>query len=308
MQFCHLVLESAGYFSVLQKSIDMKTTRRIPYYPFEELEDFSDLKSLISHILKSLKVSEVKVVMPAIFDTKLISDPQEILPVYDILVGDATFNYIRYKADYVLSNVKGRIEKVNQNSQLSIADKLQLFEEVKKSIWYDYQYFNSMNPIRYMSSYKWKISFTEEENGKIVSKELDYPNSKIDLKDGHWNMIENTFLIRRHLLYEILYLIDVELQKLKEELADTKYTWLEEGPYEIYELLLSLIASKRVKYVKGDENTFIHDFLYLFGKSDEDFAYSRGKVLDRVHRSQFLLVLEEALKNYGRSSKEETTI
>lgn len=286
----------------------MKNTRRIPYNPFEELEDFPDLKSLINHILKSLKVSEVKVVMPVIFDTKLIHDHKAILPVYDILIGDATFSYIRYSADYVLKNVITRIEKIDQNTLLSFADKLQLFEEVKKSIWLDYQYFNSMNPIRYMSSYKWKISFTEEENGKTVPKELDYPNSKIDLKDGHWNIIENTFLIRRHLLYEILYLIDVELQKCKEELADTKYTWQEKGRYEIYEMLLSLIASKRVEYVKGDENTFVHDFLSLFGKSDENFAYFRGKVLDRVHRSQFLQVLEEALTNYGRSSKEETPI
>lgn len=214
-----------------------------PVNPFETLKDYPDLTSLINCILESIEVNEVKVVLPADFDKSLINHPEVLLPVREILIGNATFNYIRYRAQNILAGIQDRIEKINQDKSLSFSDKVTLFKKVKTDILYHCRYFDSMNPIRYMSAYKWKIVYTVEEDGKTVEKIEDYPNSKIDLQEGHWNIIENSFLIRKHLLYEILYLIDEELQMLEEELADTKYSWKENGRYEIYELIVALIAS-----------------------------------------------------------------
>lgn len=275
------------------------------YMPFENVEEFSDLSKLSNYICESLKVKEVIVQLPGTFDPKLLNDPEALMPVNDIWIGNATFSYIKSRADRVLKSLNKCIEKINQDNQQSFADKLQLFEEVKKGLWYEYQYFNSMNPIRYMSSYEWKINYTEEINGKTVPMEMDFPNSQIDLKAGHWNLIENTFLIRRHLLYEIIYLIDVEIQKLEDELKETKYIWKEKEPYEIHELVLAILASDRVEYVKGNEETFIRDFLSLFGKSDFKFSHSKSKVMKRVTRSRFLSVLEDSLENWGKKKTKD---
>ena len=303
--------------TVLQKLSTM--SQRIPYNPFEELDDFPDLKSLMSHILKSLEVTTIKVVLPGIFDTTLIHDPQKILPVYNILIGDATFNYIRYRVEYVLSSIKDRIEKINQNSQLSFTDKLRIFEEVKNWIQKEYKYFNSMNAIRYMSSYQWMISYTEEVDGTAVQKEMNYPNSKIDLRNKHWNIIENSFIIRRDLLSEIHYLVDEEIDKLEEELTETKYGWKSEvWEYQLNEIALSILVSGQLEIIKGTERTFVHDFLAFFSKTDKDFSYYKGKILDRSlprgkyqtrgRRSNFLNTLQESLENYRVPTEEKKLI
>ncbi len=280
--------------------------QRLPYNPFEELNDFPSLRELAGHIVSSLEVKKITVLVPQSFDVKLIHDPDTLVPVFDILVGDATFNYIIYKAEYVLNNVKSRIERINANIELSYEDKFKLYNEVKKNIIHHYQYFNSMNPIRYMSSFKWKVRYSEEKDGKVTDHELDYVVSKIDLKKGHWNFLENTLLIRRHMLYEILNLIDVEIEKMIEELSDTKYEWKEKGSFEIYELLLALLASGRVDFVRGDERTFIRDFLSLFSLNDQKYAYSKGKVLDRETRTMFLQELSDALEKHGKPSSQKS--
>lgn len=271
-------------------------SREFPNTPFEDLHDFSDLNKLTSHILESLRVKDITAYIPSIFDAKLINDPNAILPVHYIVVGNATFQYIRHKADYVISHINKRIRELNQNKELSFTDRLQEYEGVRKNIDYDYRYFDSMNMIRYMSAYEWRISYTEEEEGRTILKEMTYPNSKLELTEGHWNEIEITFSIRRHLLYEILYLIDVEIQKLRTELTGTRYSWVGERPYELYELLAALLASERIKFEKGDRNTFSHDFLSLFSVSGKELAYPMDKVISRKTRSQFLKVLEEALE------------
>jgi hypothetical protein len=277
--------------------------RRIPFNPFEDLHDFSELKTLTSHILHSLEVKEVKVRMPWGFNAGLHRSPLLPLSVQDILVGDATFGYIKHRAEYVLKNVANRIEKVNGDGSMSFTDKSQLFSDVRKDIAFQYQYFDSMNPVRYMSSYTWKIVYSEAHNGQTVEKEEPCVNSELDLKEWHWNVIENTLLIRRHLLYEILHLVDVELQKIQDRLAETRYVWESKEPYEIYELLLAILASNRVKIEKGDESTFAHDFLAFFHVSEKKLAYSRDKVLKRLKRSQFIPVLEDSLELFGKSSK-----
>jgi hypothetical protein len=275
--------------------------------PFEDFHALPDLKALADYILDSLQVSEVKVVVPGEFDPKLIDDPTVAVPVANIEVGNASFSYIRSRANHVLTNVKIRIDKINKDEQLSVADKLQIFREVNRRISIEHKYFNSMTPIRYMSMYEWKISYSEEIDGKTVQRERNYPNSQIDLLEGHWTIIENTFVIRRDLISEIRYLIEVELDKLEDNLANTKYIWQGTEPYELHELIIAIVASDRVKYQKGDENTFVHDILALFGITDNNFALSKSKVLKRVTRSRFLAVLEESLENRGRKKHKDNS-
>src|SRR5688500_4540050 len=108
-------------------------SRRVPFNPFEDLNDFPDLKSLTRHILESVEVKEVLVVFPGLFDTGLIRTPRPLLPVdgINILVGNATFSYIQNKAEDIVTSVKERIEKINQNSLLSFTDRFTLYKEVK---------------------------------------------------------------------------------------------------------------------------------------------------------------------------------
>src|SRR5688572_15167660 len=118
--------------TALQKLCTMN--RRVPYNPFEELDEFLDLRNLSDHILDALKVKTVKVMMNLDFDQKLINDPKAILPVPRLLVGNATFEYIWHSAEKVLKNVENRIQLINDDKSLSFADKFQLFEEVKNNI------------------------------------------------------------------------------------------------------------------------------------------------------------------------------
>lgn len=270
--------------------------KRVPCNPFENLKDFKTLDALVSHILFSIKVTQIKIVLPGGFDVNRINDPELLLPVFDILVGDATFNYIIFKAPEIIAQMKDRIEKVNLNPVAD--DKLRLYNEIVRDLSKSYQYFNSMNPIRYMSTCKWLIAYTEFVEGKPQTTELEYPNSKIDLRDEHWNIIENSFIIRRHLAEELLYMLTSEIDMLKESLASTQYKWKGENKYEIYELLQAIISSKRVDYVKGDEYTFSHDFLKLMGLNGDKLAYYKDKVLSRKKRVQFLEKMEECLEQY----------
>jgi hypothetical protein len=277
--------------------------KRPPYNPFEELNDFHDLNLLVNHILNSLKVEAVNVQMPPNFDKKLIYDPDAILPVPSLLEGNATFSYILHRSEHILEVVKKRIKEVNENSSLSIADKFQFFEEIRKNIVFQHKYFDTMNPIRYMSAFEWRIVYTEEQGGKLKDVEMKYPNTKLDLKIEHWNQLDYTFRIRGHLLKEIIFFIDVEIDRIKEELKNTKYTW--EGAsweYDICEIVLSLIASKKVNIEKGSERSFIHDFMEFFGKSDNKFSYYKGKIMGRDNRPKFLLELQTSLQNCGKSS------
>jgi hypothetical protein len=269
--------------------------KRPRYNPFEQLKDFPDLKSLTRHILESVEVTEVVVRLPDGFDTTLIRAKDVLLPVADILVGNATFNYIRLRAEYIINEVKSRIALINQDDSLSFEDRFSLFKEVQKAILKQYYYFDSMNLIRYMTAYKWRIAYLVEVDGKTEQKVEDFVNSKIDLTEGHWNILDNTFAIRKHLLYEILILIDTEVSNLTERLTETSYKWKGKSPYDMHELALALIKIGRLEIIKGDENTFIHDFLKFFGITDEKLSRSKGKVLDRQQRSQFLIELEEAL-------------
>jgi hypothetical protein len=280
---------------------------RRPYNPFEDLKDFKDLKSLSHYIVESIKVKEVKVVLPANFDKKLIHDPTTLVPVGLILVGNASFEYIRFKAAYILENVKVGIEKINQDTTMSLGDKYTEFWEIRRELLLDYQYYDSMNPIRYMSAYTWRISYTEFPDGKPVESVEDYPNSKIELNQGHWNEVENNFHIRRDLLSEILFLINTKMQELEQKLSGIKYSWItnDHEPYEIYELILALLESKRIDFGNGNQETFVHDFLQFFQMSDERFSYYRGKVLDRRQRSKFLPFLEKSLSNYPRGKGKE---
>jgi hypothetical protein len=218
-----------------------------------------------------------------------------LLPVANILVGNATFEYIRYRAEYVINEVRSRIALINQNGSLSFEDKFSLYKEVEKAILKDYRYFDTMNPIRYMSSYKWKISYLVENDRKTEEKIENYVNSKINLNENHWNLLDNTFAIRRNLLYEVLVLIDREVADLTERLTETSYGWDPKSPYEMQELALALLSIGRLQIRKGDEATFIRDFLAFFGITDEKFSRSRGKVLDRLNPALFLSELEEAL-------------
>lgn len=271
-------------------------SRIFPNTPFEDLEDFTDVRELVMYILKSISVSEITAHVPSGLVPRLKEDPDFKLPIRYLVVGNATFNYILGKASYVLTNLKDRMNKLNQDADLSFDEKLEEYQGVRGKTWNDYQYFNSMNPIRYMSQYKWKISYGGIGDDQKEPGEEYVTNSILQLTDGHWTEIENTFLIRRHLLYEILYLIDVEVQKLRDKLAGTKYSWVGEKQYELYELLAALFASERIKFEKGDRYTFAHDFLSLFSLSDKELAYSMDKVMSRKTRSRFLKVLEESLE------------
>ena len=286
--------------------------------PFESLQDFGDLKSLVMHVIESTNIKEVVAILPHNLERKLIDDPAAILPVLDIIVGRATFPYIRHRADYVIAEIKDRIKKVNQDDGLSFEDKFQIFKDAKKLLWHDYQYFDSMNLIRYMSDYEWKIRYSIEIDGQINQEDHNYPSSKLDLNEVHWTNVERSFVIRRHLLFEIIFLIDVEIRRLEEELQETKYTWAsEKWEYELYEILLAILISNRVEVIKGSEETFVVDFLRLFNKTDKDFVYYRGKILDRGKprgknrtigtRSLFLKSLQQYLEAYGKP-KETTSI
>lgn len=277
-------------------------SRTFPNTPFEDLEDFTDIRELVMHILKSISVSEITAHVPSGLVPRLKEDPDFKLPIRYLVVGNATFNYILGKASYVLTNLKDRMNKLNQDADLSYDEKLKEYQDVRGKIWNDYQYFNSMNPIRYMSQYKWKISYGGIGEDQKEPGDEYVTNSILQLTDGHWTEIENTFLIRRHFLYEILYLIDEEIQKIQTQLTDTRYSWAGKERYEIYELVVALLASNRVKIERGDENTFVHEFLSLFGVSDDGYVVARNKVLNRTHRSIFLTDMEVAFENYGRSS------
>jgi len=275
---------------------------RKPYTPFEGLNEFTELKSLTHYIIKSVKVTQVKVLLPSDFDIKLIDDPKALVPVQEILIGNATFNYIRHRAAYVLNNVKERIQKIKKDSALSLADRFNYYKETRQEILDHYKYFEPMNLIHFMSAYQWKIAYNIFENEKFVEKLENYPSSKIDLKEDHWNLLEKTFIIRRDLLNEIVYLLDIEIDELRDAVADTRYIWKTQENYsfEIYELILALMNCGRIEIQKGTAETFIHDFLSFFGQSDKEFSYFRGKVLDRKDRSKFTKILEQSLDKYPR--------
>jgi len=275
----------------------------VPYNPFEDLHDFTDLKTLVAHILTATRVKAVKVPMPGDFDHKLIHDPDAILPVGELLVGDATFSYIRYRAKYIITKVKECISKINDDKLLSYADKFQLFNGIKRDMLVDFRHFDTRNPIRYMSEYEWMIVVHKEVEGKYTQEEHSYPSTKLDLNAEHWNILENTFAIRRHLLYEIICLLNEELEKLSQELSETKYEWIG-SDLEIHELIQAINASKKIQIIRGDEKSFVHELLALLGKSDSRYSYFKGKILDRDVRSQFLPILTKGLEDYGKSSKE----
>src|SRR5438477_13178150 len=132
---------------------------RPPYNPFQNLNDLKDLKSLTNHILNSLKVEEVRAVLPDNFDKELIYAPGK-LPVDKILVGDATFEYIQHKVGDIMGAVKNQIRLTADDSTRGFADKALELSKIRKDILSQFQYFDTMNPIRYMSSFIWKISIT----------------------------------------------------------------------------------------------------------------------------------------------------
>lgn len=270
--------------------------------PFEHLEDFTDIRKLVIHILQSIHVKEITAHVPSGVKKTLFKDPNYKLKIRYIVVGNASFNYILHRSEYLLSHLNDRIDKLNKNRDLSFDDKLKEYQDIRKSIWHEYQYFDSMNPIRYMSQYRWKISYMKIVKGQPTTHEENIANSLLDLNKGHWNEIENTFLIRRHLLYEILYLIDEEIQKIQTQLTDTRYSWDGKERYEIYELVVALLASNRVKIERGDENTFVHESLSLFGVSDDGYVVARNKILNRKQRSSFLTQMEDAFEKYNKPS------
>lgn len=274
---------------------------RHPYIPFHGLKEFKTLETLISHILHSLDVSQIKIVLPGDFDTTRINDPKLLVPVYDILVGDANFNYILQQAAQVIEHVKERIKKLNKKPER--ADKLLIYKKIHKSLTKSHTYFNSMNPIRYMSNCEWMISYSAYVNGKHELVEMVYPNSKMDLQTEHWNIIENNFIIRRQFVEELLYMVTFEIETINESLVETQYEWKGENQYEIHELLLAIIASNRVQFIKGDVQTFSHNFLKMFGLQPKNIPYLRGKVMDRKNRAIFIPKLEKYLQEYGTHKK-----
>lgn len=270
----------------------------------DDLEHFTGLKQLVIHILKSVEIKKVTVYLPSGFDIKLIDDPLVILPVNYIEVSNVTYNYVFYRAEKVLNNVKRQIEKLNDSIELSFDDKVEEYREIKRIVTQSYQYYDSMNPIRYMSNYHWQIRFMDVIDGKQDYVTIQYPNSKINLSNEHWNIVEKTFLIIRHLHYEILCLVDDEIQKLNDQLDRNNYSWEGKDTYEIYELIVALIASDRIKIAGGGEYTFVHDFLSFFGLSDSQYLKAKGKVLNRKKRSIFMTDLEKALEKYGKTLKD----
>lgn len=288
-------------------------SQRKPYAPFVDLKDFPDLKSLITHIINSVKVDSIKIRLPLNFNRELLNDPDTILSIPnipfgendipDMLIGNTSFSDIRYKANNIIIHVNERIKKITENTSLSFDDKLQLYNEIKNGIKRVYREFNTRNPIRYMAGYKWIIIVAEFEEGKPIDKEIPFASSKIDMQPKHWNFLENSFAIRGYLLYEILCLIKIEITSLKEELRDNKYELTgDDTSFKLCELALAILATDKVDFVNGDEKTFVHDFLSFFGKTDKDFANTRGKVLKRVKRPKFLEELEESLINYQKKS------
>jgi hypothetical protein len=270
---------------------------RHPYIPFHGLKEFKTLETLNSHILHSLNVSQIKIVLPGDFDVTRLHDPELLVPVYDILVGDANFNYILQQAAQVIEHVKDRINKLNKKPEP--ADKLLIYKKLHRSLTKSHKYFNSMNPIRYMSNCKWMISYSKYVNGKHQPVEIVYPNSKMDLHAEHWNIIESNFIIRRQLVEELLYLVTTEIETINESLVANQYKWEGENQYEIYELLLAIIASNRVKFIKGDVHTFSYEFFKMLGLQPADIPYLRGKVMDRKNRAIFIPKLEKYLQEYG---------
>jgi hypothetical protein len=142
------------------------------------------------------------------------------------------------------------------------------------------------------------ISYTQYINGKHQTTEIEYPNSKMDLHNEHWNIIENNFIIRRQMVEELLYLVATEIDTINESLLSTQYKWESEDEYEIHELLQAIIASNRVRFIKGDVQTFSFDFLRLVGLQPERIAYYRDKVMNRKKRAIFLSKLEKQLEEY----------
>lgn len=273
--------------------------KRYPYNPFHGLKEFKTLETLNSHILHSLNVSQIKIVLPSEFDVTRIHDPEFLVPVYDILVGDANFNYILQQAAQIIEHVKDRINKLNKKPEP--ADKLLIYKKIHRNLTKSHKYFNSMNPIRYMSNCKWMISYNQYVNGQFQTTEIEYPNSKMDLRNEHWNIIENNFIIRRQMVEELLYLVSTEIDNINESLDATQYKWEGENQYEIYELLLAIIASNRVKFIKGNVHTFSYEFFKMLGLQPSDNSYLKGKVLDRKNRAIFIPKLEKYLQEYGIS-------
>jgi hypothetical protein len=265
--------------------------------PFEHVKDQKDLKTFIAYILNEIKVEEVRAFMPKDFDTKLIYDPKAILDVVRIEIGKVSFENIRMDSMIIMDAFRAHVNKVKANDALGEHDKFEIYSEVHAWMYNEYGFFNSMNPFRYMSSFSWKIIFNEGEE--------DYMISKLSLTNEQWNYLENSMIIRRQLLDEFLYWVNGEMDDIRSRFAKpTKYSWRgNQKEYELHELILALIAGNRINIEKGDEKTFVNEFLALFGESDKDYPYYRDKILSRAKRATFLKSLAESLDTYKRKDR-----
>lgn len=265
--------------------------------PFEHVKEQKDLKTFIAYILSEIKVEEVRAFMPKDFNTKLIYDPKAILEVVRIEIGKVSFENIRMDSMIIMDAFRAHVNKVKASEGLGEHDKFEIYAEVHAWMLNEYGFYNSMNPFRYMTSFGWKIVFDEGQE--------DYVISKLNLTNEQWNYLENSMVIRRQLLFEFIYWLELEMDSIRNQLGrTTKYSWKgKQKEYELHELIIALIVGNRINIEKGDEKTFVNEFLGLFGQSDKDYPYYRDKILARAKRSMFLRGLAESLDSYKRKDR-----
>lgn len=269
------------------------------YTPFEDLTDFKMLSKFIVHILNSIKIEEISVIPPSGFDENQLRDPRSIIPIREILVGHATYNYIEYKAPNLFIHLENLVAAINQDESLSIADRKNLFKDVLFNIQTDYPQFDSRNKLKYSTDVRWKVKYSKEQSGRMIELSEDYPASKLALSDAHWAYIDNTIAIRKTLLDDISFKITQQVESIETNLSRVKYTWQSNDRYDVYELLYAIISSNKVDFGDGNEHTFAHHFLALFGKDDKDLATIKRTVLKRKNL-KLLGEMADSLERYAR--------
>ncbi len=232
--------------------------------PFQELEKFSTLESLINYIQNLIEIKKIKCYADnSIQEGIAYSTRIENIEIVG-LDNETIINYkedVRNRIEFVLEDSLGISATSNSTRYNYLVLQLLKIEELR-------EFYTDQNPL---SNHLSKIDVIEIKD----DIEMESNFSCMTFNNTLWARVINSFNTRLNLLAMIHRLILTTAIKFGEDISpDEKgYGWKKIGDsknatnpdYEIYELAFALSNSEKLQYYNGhDQKTFIKHFLNFF--------------------------------------------
>jgi hypothetical protein len=212
----------------------------------------------------------------------VLADHNKILEVSNIAVGKHSNRELLVYSIDIIEVAKLHIDNLQKNRQESISEKIDIINDFKEHCSEWRNYFDSMNPIRFVNNVNFLI--------KSDNAQLGLPIQKIQFKKDQAEYISEAFSLRKSLFEELYILADKCYNTLANQYRTPgKYRLATENPeFALMELYLSFVYSKTVEFFEGNEESLFRDLCLFFGVEVKKFADTKAKILERQRPTIFL--------------------